>query len=138
MTTSKIILDRLLTRYVDQYYAADKKANDAGRGCAPGCAHCMCPLDNRLKLPWSLDRPPDTWDDADAACEAICVHRNPEYELLVEAAHEHEINTFCRFCKRIPYRTEAERDAARARIRALVALTTAARKQEYAKVRKAH
>ena len=79
VTTSKIFSDRLLTRYVDQYYAADKKANDAGRGCAPGCAHCMCPLDNRLKLPWSLDRPPDTWDDADAACEAICVHRNPEY-----------------------------------------------------------
>ena len=51
---------------------------------------------------------------------------------------EHPVGTWCRFCKCVPYRTEEERDRARARLRALAALTTAAGKREYAKARKAH
>ena len=126
------------TRHVLQLFSADKKAQECGRGCSQGCPHCMCPLDNRLKLPWPVATPPQNWDAADALCADVCVHRLPDNDLLLEAAHELEPGSFCRFCNCVPYQTEEERSAARAKMKALSELTTKAGKREYAKLVKKH
>ena len=57
--------------------------------------------------------------EAEKLARAVCPDAFPDDETLRMAAHEGPAGSVCRFCGTVPYATEADRDAARAKLRAM-------------------
>eukprot|EP00965_Chrysotila_dentata_P109013 3601304-Pleurochrysis_carterae.AAC.2 len=99
----------------------------------------------RLKLPWPVSALPTAWDGpagAAAKLNKICKHPFPSIPIIFEAAHtalpDEPLPRHCRFCKRLPFDTAAEYNAAMEKWATLKADLSKEGKAKFAKLRSEH
>ena len=103
--------------YTKLLVCADKKAIEMLRGCSPGCAWCCCGKPERLAAAWAPSTPdPLTWADAEARLKKVCKGAFPEVWDIYTSAHlalpGEALPRYCPCCKKRPYSTAQEYQAA--------------------------